>query len=299
MSHLITITGATGNVGRRLCELLLQNGVRVRAVARNAENLAPLAAQGAEAWVGDIEDTEFLTRAFRGADALFAMLPEHPAAPDFHADKRRAAVNLVEAVKASGVPRVVALSAIGAVPPSGIGPAVANGEFEEMLKSVPGLSVVVLRAAFLMENHLASIPVIRNAGINGSPARADVPVAMIATRDIATAAAEYLTNPTFTGYNVRELLGPRDYTYPEVTSILGAAIGKPDLLYVQFPYEDFSKGLVGAGLSPNLAGALVELYTAVNSGEIQRLADRTDANTTGTTLEEFARDVFAPVYNAS
>ena len=95
-----------------------------------------------------------------------------------------------------------------------------------------------------------------------------------------------------------QFLVPRDYTYPEVTSILGAAIGQPDLHYVQFPYEEFSKGLVGAGLSPDLAGALVELYTAFNNGEIQRMADRTDSNTTGTTLEEFARDVFAPIYKA-
>ncbi|MGH8592768.1 MAG: hypothetical protein ACREX9_20820 [Gammaproteobacteria bacterium] len=41
---------------------------------------------------------------------------------------------------------------------------------------------------------------------------------------------------------MRELYGPRDYTHREATSILGAAIGKPDLVYVEFSYEDFRKG---------------------------------------------------------
>jgi hypothetical protein len=56
---------------------------------------------------------------------------------------------------------------------------------------------------------------------------------------------------------------------------------------------------VGAGFSPNAANALVELQTAFNAGKVQSGVRRTKLNTTPTSLEEFARDVFAPAYHAS
>jgi uncharacterized protein YbjT (DUF2867 family) len=166
-----------------------------------------------------------------------------------------------------------------------------------MLNNISGLSVVAIRAAFLMENFLASIPLVRTAGINGSVARPDVAFAMVSTRDISAAAAEILTTPKFNGHSVRELLGPRDYSLREATSILGAAIGKPALPYVQFSPEDFRKGIMGAGMSPGLADDLVAMYEAFNEGRIQRMVRRTTANTTLTTLEQFGRDVFAPAFH--
>ncbi|MGQ0591946.1 MAG: NAD(P)H-binding protein [Gammaproteobacteria bacterium] len=299
MPHLVTITGATGHVGKALAERLLQGGVKIRAVARSAKKLAPLTARGAEACVGDLQDTAFLTEAFRGADTVFAMIPSQPDVPDLQADQLRTATSVTEALKASGVPRVVALSSAGAGLPSGTGPIAGLHEFEELLKSVPGLSVVALRPTYFMENQLESIDLIKSAGINGSAARADVALAMIATRDIAAVTAEYLLAPTFDGYTVRELLGPRDYTHREATAILGAAIGKPDLAYVEFSDEDFRKGLLGAGFSASAADAYVEMYAAINDRRIQNTTSRNASNTTPTTLEEFAREVFAPACQAS
>ena len=299
MSHTVAITGATGNIGKALAEQLLQSGVKIRAIARSAEKLVPLTAKGAQAHVGDLEDTTFLVEAFGGADAVFAMIPPPHNAPDLQAKQRQISASLAEGLKIAQVPRVVALSSAGAGLPSGTGPIAGLHEFEERLKSLSGLSVVALRPTFFMENHLAAIPLIKNAGINGSAARADVPIAMIATRDIAAGAAGYLTALTFDGYTVRDLLGPRDYTHREVTSILGAAIGKPDLAYVEFSYEDFHKGLLGEGFSVSVADSYVEMSTALNEGLIQRTVSRNDSNTTPTTLEEFARAVFAPAYEAS
>ncbi len=220
------------------------------------------------------------------------MIPPHHNVPDLRADQLRIAASLAEGLKTAGVSRVVALSSSGASLPSGTGPIAGLHEFEELLKSIPGLSVVALRPTFFMENHLASIHLVKSAGINGSAARAGVAVGMIATRDIAAAAAEYLTAPAFDGYMVRELYGPRDYTYPEVTSILGAAIGKPELAYVEFSYEDFRKGLLGAGFSASVADAYVEMYTALNDGRIQSTMSRNASNTTPTTMR--SRYYFTP-----
>ena len=61
---------------------------------------------------------------------------------------------------------------------------------------------------------------------------------MIAAKDVGEKAAELLTEEPFRQPRVRELLGPRDYTMAEMTRILGSAIGKPDLRYGQFSYDD-------------------------------------------------------------
>jgi uncharacterized protein YbjT (DUF2867 family) len=248
--------------------------------------------------VGDLGNTTFLTEALRGADAVFAMIPPNYNAPDLRAYHLRIATSLAESLQMAGVPRVVALSSSGASLPSGTGPIADLHTFEKRLQAIPGLSVVALRPTLFMEDHLASIPLIKSAGINGSAARADIALAMIATRDIAAIAAEYLLAPTFEGYIVRDLLGPHDYTHREATAILGAAIGKPDLAYVELSYEDFRQGLLGAGFSASAADAYVEMYMAINAGCIQNTVRRNALNTTPTTLEEFAREVFAPAYQA-
>ena len=162
------------------------------------------------------------------------------------------------------------LSSVGADSPSGNGQISSLYEFESMVKSVPDLSVVALRCAYFMENHLNSIPLLKNAGINGGIIEPDSAFDMIATRDIASAASEYLMNPTFSGYNVRYLLGPRDYSLREATTILGAYIEKPDLMYVKFSFEEFKKGMVGAGFSPEAAEALYEGLTALGKGHLTK-----------------------------
>jgi uncharacterized protein YbjT (DUF2867 family) len=297
MAHLVAVTGATGDIGGRVVGRLLEAGVRVRALGRDAARLAALAARGAETRVGNLEDRAFLGDAFRGADAVFALVPEDPGASDIHADKGVRVAALDAALRSVGVPHVVALSAVAVTPPSGIGPSRALGELEARLQARGDFSTVVLRAAFLMENLLGAIPLVRAAGIHAGPLRGDVPLAMVAKRDVADAAAALLVAPSFEGHGVRALLGPRDYTHGEVTSILGAAIGRPELPYVQVPMEAFRDAIVGSGASASMAQALVEMFAAFEAGSIQALASRDAASTTPTTLETFARDTFAPMFH--
>lgn len=296
MNHIVTVIGATGNIGRALVGQLLKNGSKVRAVGRGQDKLAPLLQSGAEIRAGLLEDQAFTTNALRGADAAFLMIPPHYNAPDMRADQRRMGASLIEAIKKSGIRRVVVLSSVGGDLAAGTGPILALHEFENAVRDIAGLSAVILRPTYFMENHLGSIGLIKHAGINGSAMRPDTRLAMVATRDISAVAAEILSTPTFTGISVREILGPRDYSMQEATAILGAAIGKPDLAYVQFSDGDFKKGLEGAGFSASAADLFVEMYAAFNAGTIQATVRRSPANTTATTLEQFAREVFAPAF---
>jgi uncharacterized protein YbjT (DUF2867 family) len=159
-----------------------------------------------------------------------------------------------------------------------------------------GVNVVHLRPGWFMENFLDMIPGIREMGVLASPTRPDIPSPMIATPDIAHAAADILLELDFTGTTTRELLGPRDVTLAEAAGILGAAIGKPDLAYVQASFEQAEQGLVAMGISPAVAAVYLELYRAHNAGLLAAEETRSDFNTTATTLEQFAEEVFAPAY---
>ena len=80
-------------------------------------------------------------------------------------------------------------------------------------------------------------------------------------------------------------------------AVRNQAIGKPDLKYVQFPYEEALKGMMGAGLSKSVAESFVEMNKAFNEGIIKMPA-RTAETDTPTTLEQFAQE-FAQAYKSA
>ena len=117
---MISVMGATGQVGGQVVRRLLEAGEKVRALGRSRGKLAEI--KGAEAMAGDAADAAFLTGAFRGADAVFALLPPDLASTDYRALQDRHGESIVQAVRDSGVRHVVFLSSIGADQPSGTGP---------------------------------------------------------------------------------------------------------------------------------------------------------------------------------
>jgi uncharacterized protein YbjT (DUF2867 family) len=295
----IAVMGASGNIGGRISEQLLAAGHTVRALGRSAEKLASLKARGAEVLLGDVADAAFLTRAFTGADGAFTLQPPNPTAGDYPARQNEEGEAIAAAAAASGLPHLVALSSIGADLPAGTGPIAGLHRQEARLKRLGSTSVLVLRPGFFFENFLNVVGLIKHQGINGSAVTGDAVLPMIATRDIADAAARALAVRDWTGFQVRELLGPRDLTHAEATRVIGAAIGKPDLPYVAFPYADYIGALVQAGLSQSMAGQYAEMSKAFNDGLVVSREGRTVANTTPTTFEQFARESIAPAFAAA
>ena len=58
MSQTVLVTGATGLAGANICKLLVDRGDRVRALARETADTAPLAALGVEVVTGDVTDAD-------------------------------------------------------------------------------------------------------------------------------------------------------------------------------------------------------------------------------------------------
>ena len=295
---MLVITGATGKTGSRLAEILLEKGRKVRVIGRDAGKLKAFAEKGAEAAVGDMEDRAFLTEAFRGAEAVYALIPPNFVAADFRAYQAKIGENIVAAIKDSGVRYIVNLSSQGAHLPDRTGPIKGLHDQEERLNRLEGVNVLHLRPTYFMENLLMNIDLIRKMNIMGSAVRGDVKFAMIAAKDIAAYAAERLVKRDFTGNSVVDLLGQRDLSLSEAAAIIGKKLGKPDLAYVTFPYEDAEKGMVAMGLSPDMSRLYVEMSRALNDGLFAVNIPRTKENTTPTAFEAFA-DVFAAAYHAS
>jgi uncharacterized protein YbjT (DUF2867 family) len=299
MKSPFVVCGATGNVGSKIARNLLDAGEPIRVIGRERVRLGPLAAKGAEPWPGDIGDPAFLGKAFAGARGAFVLIPPRLDALDHRGYQTEIVESLAPALSKSRVPRVVALSSVGAHLSEGTGPILGLHDLEAKFDTLRDAAVVHLRPAYFMENHLWSIPVIRGQGVNGSPVLPDAPIPMVATKDIADAATRLLLGGTFTGHSVRYLLGPRDLTMSEATRILGKAIGNPGLKYVQFPEEEARKAMIGMGMSRSVVEALLEMERGFNTGRIHPTQERNAENTTPTTLEEFAITVFASAYKAA
>lgn len=296
MTRTIAVLGASGRVGHVVAEQLLAAGIQVRAVGRSAEKLAPLAARGAEACAGDASDPKFLARTFRHTEAAFVMLPTDPGHPDPAGAAKGYTEAAAAALQVARVGRVVTLSSVGADRPDRNGPIADLHALERRINAIPGISAVHLRAGYFLENWLANIGLIRTTGINGGGLLPDLPVAMIASRDIGLAAASLL-GTAFTGQRTRELQGARHYSSREVTQALGAAIGRPDLAYVQFPEADLRGAFLAAGFSSPMADRYLEMIRGFNEGAVKSLEPRSPATTTATTAEEFARTVFRAAFS--
>ncbi|MCK6604698.1 MAG: NmrA family NAD(P)-binding protein [Ignavibacteriaceae bacterium] len=293
---MIVVTGATGNTGKPLALALLAAGKSVRVISRSAEKAAEFAAKGAEVAVGDPADHEFMTGALKGAEAVYAMVPMSWN-PESLLDHQKAHIDAIAAgVKANGVKYLVSLSSVGTHLEKDSGVVFGLRYGEQTYNAIEGLSTLHLRATYFMENTLGQLDVVKNMGIMGSPVKSDLKLSMIAAKDIGEYGAKRLAALDFHGHNIQYLLGQRDLTYTEVAKVYGRAIGKEDLAYVEFTYEDFGKALAGMGGSKSLVDNFDQFLRKLNEGRILEDTVRDAESTTPTSIEEFA-NIFAYLYN--
>ncbi|HUL14357.1 MAG TPA: NAD(P)H-binding protein [Terriglobales bacterium] len=293
---MYVVLGASGHTGQVVARNLLTRGQKVRVVGRSADRLQSLAAKGAEIFVGDTTDALALTRAFKGADAAYVLIPPDLTSSDFHAFQDRVSDAIAAAIQNSGIRNVVSLSSIGADKPSGTGPVVGLYNLEQKLNQIDSLNVLHLRAGYFMENTLPQVAVIRMLGNVIGPVRPDLKLPMIATRDIGDAAANALLRKDVRGKQTMELQGQRDLNYAEAAAIIGTAVKRPSLGYVQAPEDQVRAAMIQMGMSANFVGLILEMAGALNSGHMKALEPRTGANTQPTSFEAFVAEEFAPAY---
>jgi uncharacterized protein YbjT (DUF2867 family) len=191
------------------------------------------------------------------------------------------------------------LSAIGAELASGNGFIASLHRQEQRLRALDGVDLMILRPGAFYESFHAALETIRHEGVLADSVAPDAKVPMIATADVAAVAAAALRERSWSGAVVRELMGPRDLTYAEAAAAIGAAIGQPDLRYVQLPDDALVAILTGAaGFSPDFAAVFAEFNRALSDGRLRPLEGRTARTTTPTGFEAFAAEL-ADAYAAA
>jgi uncharacterized protein YbjT (DUF2867 family) len=292
---MYVIIGASGNTGSVVTDKLLAQGKKVRAVGRNAEHLTSRFKK-VEPFVGDVTDKGAMTKAFAGAEAVYLMLPPNLSTQDYFNYEKQVEDAFATAITKNSVKYAVTLSSIGADKPERTGPVLGLRHLEERLNQISGLNVLHIRAGYFMENTLGQAAAIKMTGGAAGPLHPNLKLPMIATQDIGDFAADALLRLEFAGQQTQELHGQRDLSFGEATSIIGKAIGKPDLKYSRVTSAQFQQVLVQTGMTEHLAGLLAEMAEALDSGHVRALEPRSARNTTPTMYEMFVQNEFLSAY---
>lgn len=292
------VTGSLGHISRPLAEKLIAEKHDVTIITSKADKASEIEALGAKAAVGTVDDVEFLTRTFKGADAVYTMVPPFFGAADWKKHIAGIGENLAAAIKASGVQYVVNLSSIGAHMPDGCGPVSGLYFVEQAFNSLEGVNVKHLRPGFFYYNFFGNIGMIKHMGILGGNYGESAHLVLAHTDDIADAAAEEMLARFFTGKSIRYIASD-EKTTDEVASILGKSIGKPDLTWVNFADADTLAALQQNGLPHEIAKNYVEMGSAMRSGEMAADYHTNRPNEFGRTKLEAFANVFAAFYAQS
>lgn len=221
---MYVITGITGQVGGTVARTLLAAGKNVRAVVRDASKGGEWLRQGCELALADMRDAAALTRAFKGAEAVFVLLPPNfDPSPDF-LESRYIVSTLRSALETAQPDKVVCLSTIGAQASQSNLLSQLSG-MEQQLGQLP-MPVAFLRAAWFMENALWDIAPARDEGVLHSFLQPlDKAVPMVATADVGRTAA-MLLQESWQGVRIVELEGPRRISPQRLAATLGRLLGR-------------------------------------------------------------------------
>lgn len=262
------VTGSLGNISKPLAQELVQKGHRVTVISSKPEKQKDIEAMGAIAAIGTLEDVDFLVSAFTGSDAVYCMVPPNDyfdLSLDLLAYYRRIGNNYTQAIHQSGVKRVVNLSTIGAHLEKGSGILFGAHNVEKILNELSSdVAITHIRPTSFYYNLYGYVDTIKNQGFIAANYGADKIIPWVSPIDIAAVITEELVTP-FVGRKVR-YVASEELTGNETASILGTAIGNPDLKWRIITNEEMLSSLESAGMNPQIAAGLVEMYASLYSG---------------------------------
>lgn len=289
------VTGSLGNISLPLTRKLLAEGHEVTVISSKHEKVEQIEALKAKAAIGSITDLGFLSRVFSNADAVYTMVPPFFGASDWKKYIADVGKNYAEAIKVAGVKYVVNLSSIGAHMPEGCGPVSGLFYVEKALDELRGVNVKHLRPGFFYTNLLTNAGMAKHMGFIGGNYGDGSTMTMVYPGDIAEVAAEEMLNLDFSGKSVRYIVSEEIKTH-QIAAVLGKAIGKPDLGWVNFSDEDSIGGMMQAGVPEEVARNYTELGAAVRSGEMISDYLKNKPSSFGKTKLENWAPVFAAAY---
>lgn len=281
---MYVVTGVTGNTGAAVADSLLERGVPVRVVVRDRSKATNWAERGAEVVVADLVDASSLVQAFEGAQAAYVLNPPAYHAEDMFAQAGRIGDALLQAVRKSGLTKVVLLSAIGAHIPEGTGNIITNFMLEQSLRKL-AIPVTFVRAAWFMENWASVLPPAANDGVLPSfVAPLDGAFPMVAAKDIGRVSADAMLDERG-GMRVIEIEGPEKYSPNDVADACAKILNRR-VQAVALPEAEWPDILAAAQFSGRTITAWIEMLSAFNKGVIVSEGKGVDKIKGTTSIEE-------------
>lgn len=244
------VTGATGNVGSKIAEGLLNHGKQVRLFLRNPDKYQPLATRG-EVSVGDFTKQETFRPALEGIKAVFLM----NRGPD-----QNGFAKFVDTARESGVEKIVFLSTLAAADPS-----LTIGKMHKQQEDIireSGMTATLLRPGGFMSNTFGWIGSIKAEG-RVYNAMGTGRFAPVAPTDIAAVGIRALTEELTE--EILNIMGDELTTVAEQVGILSGVIGRK-LECIDLSEEEAVQAMVKGGLPQFLAAAVVESFRDIRQG---------------------------------
>ena len=267
----IVLTGSLGHIGKPLTEELVQKGHSVTVISSKTERQKDIEALGAKAAIGSMHDADFLSAAFQGADIVYVMETLDAAGGffdphlDFIATISKIGDNYKQAIQAAGVKRVVHLSSIGAHMDKGNGILAFHYNVESILKQLPDdVSIKFMRPVGFFTNLFSLIRGIKTQGAIIENYGGDVKKPWVSPLDIAAAIAEEMSTP-FKGRTIRYIASD-EVSANEIASLLGEAIGKPDLKWTVISDEELLSKWLAIGMNTQIARGFIEMQASIRDG---------------------------------
>jgi uncharacterized protein YbjT (DUF2867 family) len=290
---MIVVTTPTGNIGSQVLRELVSGEEPIRVIARDPGRLMPEARERVEVVPGSHSDSAVISRAFAGADSVFWLVPPDPRAASVEAAYVDFTRRASQAFRAQGVKRVVGISALGRGTPwaSKAGLATASLAMDDLIAS-SGVSYRPLTMPSFMDNLLRQADSITKDGVFSLPIKGDRKLPIVATRDIASAAAMWLRDHSWNGVASVPVLGPEDLSYKDMARILSDVLGKP-VRFEQISNEAYKARLLARGMSDAMAQGNVDMWIAKDQG-IDNAARRTAESSSPTSFRDWAQQAFRP-----
>jgi len=261
---MYVVLGANGRAGGQTAQALVELGKPIRVVLRRPEQAESWKKLGADVAIGSIDDTPGLADALKGASGAFVLSPP-PESGDPYRRAEETGRALAQAVRQAGLPKIVALSSIGAQHETGTGVIAMLNTLERHLDRVAP-STTFLRPGYFVETWGEVAQAAIADGVLPSFLEPSQKIPMVSTIDVGRTAAGLLCDD-FRGQRIVELAGPQDWNANDVAAAFGTVLGRcVDVAFV--PPEARPAVLAEAGVPRDVADALLGMYDGIAKGTV-------------------------------
>jgi len=290
---MIVVTAPTGDIGSQVLARLLAADARVRVIARSPSRVDAAARGRVEIFEGSHGDEEVVSKATKGADTVFWLVPPDPKAVSVDQAYVGFTRPGLAAMRRGGVKRIVGITALGRGTPQAAhaGFVTASHAMDDLIAE-SGIAYRAVTNPSFFDNLLRQVQSIREKHMFFSAVDPARKMPGCATRDIAATAARWLLDTRWTGVDHVAVLGPEDLSFNDMAVIMSDVLGKT-VRCQRVDDEAYKAQFLRAGMSDAMAQGMADMAHAKSEG-LDNAEPRSPQNSTPTSFRQWCMEVLKP-----